>query len=79
MIGLPHYATVTVATPEVTDAAVALPMTLTYRVRPLEAGTLPVALKSKVTYTDSERRAYERPFPDLLIEVLKAGGPLQQP
>ena len=27
LIGLPHYATVTVATPEVTDAAVALPMT----------------------------------------------------
>jgi uncharacterized protein YegL len=58
---------------------VTLPLTMTYRVRPLEAGTLPVAVRSKVTYTDSERRAYDRPFPDLLIEVLKAGGPLQQP
>lgn len=57
---------------------VTLPLTLTYRVRPLEAGTLPVSVMSKVTYTDSERRAFERSFPDLMLEVLKAGGPLLQ-
>jgi uncharacterized protein YegL len=52
-----------------------LPMTFTYRVRPLEAGTLPVSVLSKVTYTDSERRAFDRPFPELKLEVERSGLP----
>jgi uncharacterized protein YegL len=52
-----------------------LPFTVTYRVRPLEAGTLPLTVQSKVTYTDSEKRTLESAFPELKLEVLKAGGP----
>jgi uncharacterized protein YegL len=52
------------------------PVTVTYRVRPLEAGTWPVTLVSKVNYTDSEKRAVEVAFPEVKIEALKAGVPL---
>jgi uncharacterized protein YegL len=52
-----------------------LPMTFTYRVRPLEAGTLPVNAGGSVKYKDSEDRSFDLAFPELKIEVLQAGSP----
>ncbi len=54
---------------------VSFPMTFTYRVRPLEPGILPLSEKSNVVYTDSEKRPFDLPFPELKLEVKRPGDP----
>lgn len=51
------------------------PFTATYRVRPLEPGMHLLSQKSNLVYTDSERRPFDLPFPDLTLEVKRPGDP----
>jgi len=52
-----------------------LPMTLTYRVRPLEAGNIKLSAANKATFTDSEKRTRDIKFPEVVLEVKKPGSP----
>ena len=54
---------------------VTLPLTLTYRVRPLEAGNIKISAANKATYTDSEKRVREIKLPEVVLEVKKPGQP----
>ena len=47
-----------------------LPMTLSYRVRPLEAGLLPISKEAGIAWTDSEGLVGAAPFPDADVEVV---------
>jgi uncharacterized protein YegL len=52
-----------------------LPVTFTYRVRPMESGKLKLSTASKATWADSELRKYDRAFPVIELDVLKPGMP----
>lgn len=54
---------------------VTLPLTLTYRVRPLEAGSHKISTANKATYTDSTKRVREIKLPEVVLEVKKPGQP----
>jgi len=67
---LPPTVTVTGQLLEWTFTAPTLPMTLSYRVEPLQAGLLEVSARAGIDWTDSETLLGSSAFPTVTLEVL---------